>query len=197
MGTQTISESLSAQQRRSWVLQQLEQTPAAHHTGLCVRVWGSLDAGRLARAIHLVQKRHDILQSCFQMVDDEPRVVQCAKTCELVTIDSLPAAENNREQSALALIAAEQSKGFDLQAGLLIRPVLCRFASDESLLVVILHRIVCDRVSAVLLGQEIAAAYESISVGGEPLPSSVFQYAQHVRSQEEYRGCRAHGDDLA
>ncbi len=161
-----------------------------------MRVKGSLDAGRLARAIQWVKEAHDVLQSCFQMVDDEPRVVQCAKTCELLSIDSLPAAED-REQSVRALIAAEQSNGFDLQAGPLIRPVLCRLSSDENLVFVILHRIVCDRVSTVLLGQEIAAAYESIGVDGEPPPSSAFQYAQYVRAQEEYRGSAAHADDLA
>src|SRR5580698_10359889 len=109
-GSQTArnSRSLSAQQRRFWVLEQLEHSPASHHTPICLRIRGKLDTTRLEEATALVHARHDVLRSCFVMEQDEPRMVSSAVTCgavALVDLTSLP--EAVREQSALALVAKE------------------------------------------------------------------------------------------
>jgi len=193
-----VSESLSAQQRRLWVLEQLEPAAAAHHIAVSLKVQGRLHEDWLAQAIRLVQERHDVLQTCFEMVNDEPRAVRCAKACEpLTTVDLSSVARGDREQSLLALIAKERDKKFNLQTGPLLRAVLCQLAADENLLLLILHGIVCDRVSALLLGQEIAAAYGSISSGGMPLAPSASQYSDFLRSQENYLGSASYDDDLA
>jgi amino acid adenylation domain-containing protein len=198
LGTDIISESLSAQQRRLWVLEQLHHEAGAHHISICTRVRGSLDEERLKQAIRLVQERHYALRSCFQMVNDEPRAVPCARACEsLATVDLSSVAERDREQSALTMIAGELSKTFDLKTGPLLRPVLYRLASNEHLLLLILHKIICDRVSALLLAKEIAAAYGSIGATGTPFLQPVSQDAEYVRQQVQYLSSVAHADDLA
>src|ERR1700681_3259543 len=65
-GSQTArnSRSLSAQQRRFWVLEQLEHSPASHHTPICLRIRGKLDTTRLEDATALVHAKHDALRSC-------------------------------------------------------------------------------------------------------------------------------------
>jgi amino acid adenylation domain-containing protein len=187
------SESLSAQQRRLWVLEQVGQTAASHHAVVCLRVRGRLEPARLEEANRLVHTRHDVLRSRFVMEKDEPRAVRSAVTCgalTLVDLTSLP--EKEREQSAYSLVAKELNHPFDLQTGPLTRGTLYRLSSDEHLYILIAHKIICDQESARLLGEEVAAAYASI-VAGTPLPPPRAQYTDYLRSQEGYLD----GDALA
>ena len=196
MGTDMISESLSAQQRRLWVLEQLEHDAGVHHIAACIRVRGSLDEERLEQAIRLVQERHDVLQSCFQMVDDEPRTVRCERESKSLTrIDWSSVPEVDRERSEFALITGEESKGFDLQTGPLLRPILCRLASEENLLWLVSHKIIADRASVLLLCEEITAAYGAI--GDTLLLPPTSQYVDYVRAQQRYLNSAAYADDLA
>ena len=191
------SESLSAQQRRFWVLEQLERTAASHHAVVCLRVRGRLEPARLEEANRLVHTRHEILRSRFVMENDEPRAVRSAVTCgalTLVDLTSLP--EKEREQSAYSLVAKELNHPFDLQTGPLSRATLYRLSSDEHLYILIAHKIICDPESARLLGEEVAAAYASI-VAGTPLPPPRAQYTDYLRSQEGYLGGEALAADLS
>lgn len=196
MGTEMVSESLSAQQRRLWVLEQFEHDAGARHIAVRIRVRGSLDEERLEQAIRLVHERHDVLQSCFQMVNDEPQSLRCERWWEsLNRIDWSSVPEADRERSEFALITEEQSKGFDLHTGPLLRPILCRLAPDENLLLLISHRIICDGASGLLLCKEIAAAYGAI--GDTPLLPPTSQYVDYVRTQERYLSSAAYANDLA
>ena len=190
-------ESLSAQQRRLWVLEQLEHTAASHHIPVCTRIRGKLDAGRLEEATRVVLERHDALHSCFVIEKDEPRWVTSVSVCgSLAVIDLTSLQEKERKPSAYALVNKELHQPFDLQTGPLSRARLYRLASDEHLYLLTLHRIICDPVSAVLLSKEVAAAYASI-VADTPLPPPGAQYADYLRAQEGYLGSEAQAVDLA
>ena len=167
--TATVSESLSAQQRRLWVLEQLKHPSASHHVSVCLRVRGKLDVASLQQATQAVHDRHDVLHSSFAIEKDKPRAFRSPSTrASFATIDLTSLPENEREPSAQAQVAKELAQPFDLQTGPLSRTVLYRLAAEEHLYVLILHRIVCDSVSAALLSQEVAAAYASI-VSATPL----------------------------
>src|SRR5437660_11835101 len=106
--TTGISEPLSAQQRRLWVLEQLERTTASQHIPVCVRIHGALDLSRLEEAFQLVHNRHHVLRSRFVMEKEEPRTMRALLTCAplaIVELTSVP--EKEREQSAYALLAKD------------------------------------------------------------------------------------------
>ena len=69
------SEPLSAQQRRFWVLDQLERIAAPHNVPATLEIRGRLDLAALKRAIRAVLERHDVLRSRFILENDEPRAV--------------------------------------------------------------------------------------------------------------------------
>jgi condensation domain-containing protein len=127
-------ESLSAQQRRFWVLEQLEHSTASHHIPVCVRIRGALDVPRLEKATQLLHARHDVLSSRFVMEKDEPRTVRSllrSRPVAVVDLMSLP--EMERERSAHAPLAKDLNQAFDLQTGPLSRATLCRLGTEEHL----------------------------------------------------------------
>ncbi len=192
-----VSESLSAQQRRFWVLEQLEQATPSHCIPIAVRILGALDLPRLEEATRLMHARHDILRARIVMEEDEPRTIFLLPTCAplaLVDLRSLP--EKEREPSVYALLAKDLSQAFDLQAGPLSRATLYRLGADEYLYVLTVHRIICDWESAVIISKEVAAAYASV-VADAPLPPPGAQYRHYLRSQEEYLQSEFCAADLA
>src|ERR1700756_1399058 len=152
--TAEVSEPLSAQQRRFWVLEQLEQPTASHCVPISVRIRGTLDVPRLEEATRLVHARHDVLRSRIVMEKDEPRTVSSLRTSvtlALVDLTSLP--EREREPYACMLLGKDLNRAFDLHAGPLSRATLYRLGTDEHLYVLSLHRLICDWESAVILSR--------------------------------------------
>jgi amino acid adenylation domain-containing protein len=195
--TAEVSESLSAQQRRFWVLEQLERATSSHCVPMSARIRGALDVPRLEEATRLVHARQDVLRSRVVMEKDAPRTVFSLPTrSPLALVDLMSLPEEEREPSADALIAKDLNQAFDLQAGPLSRATLYRLGTDEHLYVLTLHRIVCDWESAVILIRDVAAAYASL-VADAPLPPPRSQYRDYLRSQEEYLQSRIYATDLA
>jgi len=195
--TAGVSEPLSAQQRRFWVLEQLEQATASHCVPISARICGALDVSRLEEATRLVHARHDVLRSRIVMEKDEPRTVSSLPTSvplTLVDLTSLP--EREREPSAYMLLVKDLNRAFDLQPGPLSRATLYRLGTDEHLYVLSLHRIICDWESAVIVSQEVAATYASIVSDTAVLPHGP-QYRDYLRTQEDYLQSKMSAADRA
>jgi len=191
------TESVSAQQRRFWVLEQLERNSASHHIPVCVRIRGALDISQLQEATRMAHARRDVLRSRFVVETDEPRMLQPLATSvpfDLVDLTSLP--QEEREHSAHALLVRDLNRVFDLQAGPLSRATLYRLGAEEHLYALTLHKIICDAESALILSKEVAAAYASIAANAL-LPSPSCQYRDYVRSQENYLRSDAYAAELA
>ncbi len=191
------SESLSAQQRRFWVLDQLERTDAPHNVPAGLDIRGTLNLTTLEKAIRVVLERHDVLRSRFILENDEPRAVISSsgfQSLPVVSLTQMP--EPQRRQAASALAAKELHQAFDLQSGPLFRATLYQLSDTEHLLALTLHKIICDSVSSLILTKEIAVSYDCI-VRNTPLPPPGPQYVDYVRSQEHYLRGSQHQNDLA
>jgi amino acid adenylation domain-containing protein len=191
------SKALSAQQRRFWVLDQLERTDAPHNVPAAVEIRGRLDSEALEEAIRGVVERRDVLRSRFVLENDEPRAITyCFELPPLpvVNLTQLPQDERNQEVRALAV--KEFKRAFDLQAGPLFRATLYQLSDVEQLLALTFHRIICDTASSLLVTKEIAASYVCITRDlSPPLPES--QYVDSVRAQGLYLGSNEYEGDLA
>src|SRR5579859_5350769 len=117
LNSAVVSKSLSAQQRRLWVLDQLEHAAASHHIGVCWRIRGKLDAARLEDATRFVQNKHHIVNSCFVVENDEPRAVRSGACGSLAMVDLTALPQGERESSALDQIAKDLHQRFELQTG--------------------------------------------------------------------------------
>jgi amino acid adenylation domain-containing protein/FkbM family methyltransferase len=191
------SEPLSAQQRRFWVLDQLERTDAPHNVAACLDIRGKLDAITLEKAIRAVLERHEVLRSRFVLENDEPRAITGPTgflLLPVVSLTQIPPTE--RRQAAFALAAKQLHQAFDLQAGPVFRATLYKLDDSDHLLALTFPAIVCDSVSSLILTKEIAAAYDAI-VSSSPLPLPGPQYSDYARSQEHYLRGGQYERDLA
>ena len=192
------SYPLSAQQRRLWVLDQLEQSHGAHNVCSFLHIRGPLDRDVLEKSLNLVVSRHDILRSRFTASNGEP--FQKPSDPEHVELDfedlsTLSAAERNYRAHELGLLEAHQS--FDLENGPLFRVLLLKLDNGEHRLVVVGHQIVCDSISTHLLVREIAASYEALIQGERPASSRLpVQYSEFVQWQVESSGSSAFATEL-
>src|SRR5579871_1918142 len=186
---------LTAQQRRFWVLEQLEQNVGSHHVPLGLRLRGELDAVRLDAATRIVSERHDTTRCCFVMEKDIPHLSRCSSPYKaLKVVDLTSVRQDERTQAVYTNISEEIQRPFDLQNGPLFRAIVYRLAPDDHFYLLILHRIICDARSAQVLAQEIASVY---AVGGNVLSPDPTQYSDYLRSQTEYLAGESEANDLA
>ena len=188
---------LSAQQRRFWVLEQLEQHVSSHHVPVCLRIGGKLNTDLLNKATQVVRDRHAALHCYFVMEGDEPQCLPSPASHEalqVVDLTSLP--ERERTQAAFSRFAEEIQRPFDLRTGPLVRERLFRLAPDDHVYLLILHRIICDARSAQILAREIVDIYSALTAG-HPLPQAASQHSDYVRLQQNYISSADKADDLA
>ncbi|WP_157638893.1 non-ribosomal peptide synthetase, partial [Burkholderia ubonensis] len=166
---------LSFPQQRLWFLAQLEGPSAAYNISSALRFEGDLDVPRLRAAVSEISRRHDILRTTFPAIDG--RGVQRIAPPAPVALAVVDVAG---ESDALALLADETDRPFDLAVGPLYRVVLYRVDARMHVFGVVMHHIISDAWSSGTLIGELAALY-----AGQHLPELAVQYADYAVWQHE------------
>ncbi|RQP73898.1 non-ribosomal peptide synthetase, partial [Burkholderia ubonensis] len=166
---------LSFPQQRLWFLAQLEGPSAAYNISSALRFEGDLDVPRLQAAVSEISRRHEILRTTFPAIDG--RGVQRIAPPAPVTLAVVDVAS---ESDALALLADETDRPFDLAVGPLYRVVLYRVDARVHVFGVVMHHIISDAWSSGTLIGELAALY-----AGQSLPELAVQYADYAVWQHE------------
>jgi amino acid adenylation domain-containing protein len=183
---------LSFAQRRLWFLQQLEPSGAAYNVPFAARLSGRLDASALERALNEIVRRHEILRTTFELLDEEPaQVVSAPKHFTLPLLDLSALTAGEREDHARRLASEEASRPFDLARAPPLRLKLIRLCETEHVLLLTMHHIVSDGWSIGVLTRELSLLYAAYLHGAEsPLEELRIQYAdfsvwQHETLNEE------------
>ncbi|WP_143137264.1 non-ribosomal peptide synthetase, partial [Burkholderia ubonensis] len=166
---------LSFPQQRLWFLAQLEGPSAAYNISSALRFEGDLDVQRLRAAISEISRRHEILRTTFPAIDG--RGVQRIAPPAPVALAVVDVAG---ESDALALLADETDRPFDLAVGPLYRVVLYRVDARVHVFGIVMHHIISDAWSSGTLIGELAALY-----AGQHLPELAVQYADYAVWQHE------------
>jgi amino acid adenylation domain-containing protein len=179
----------SLSQRWMWLLAEMNSGEPTYNIPWALWLDGALDVSALQQAWDALLVRHEALRTTFrnesgvpvQVVHDElaagPLVVSSVE--QLVT--------SEREPAALAMIHDLARAPFDLATGPLVRTALIRLAPDSHVLAVVIHHIVADGWSFRILFDELAADYEAISRGGEPVTAEPpIQYVDFAIWQVEH-----------
>ncbi|WP_112239146.1 non-ribosomal peptide synthetase [Kribbella monticola] len=180
---------LSFGQQQMWFLNRLDTDSSEYLLPAALRMRGPLDLEALRRAWADLLARHEILRTRYELRDGEPvQVVDSSGGSELglVDVSDVPAAE--REAKLTDLVALETSAGFDLEHEWPARATLLRAATDDHLLVVVLHHIAGDAWSTELLSAELSELYGAHAAGISPslaeLPLQYADFAAWQRSQD-------------
>ncbi|MEV7246898.1 condensation domain-containing protein, partial [Streptomyces sp. NPDC093248] len=179
---------LSFAQQRLWFLDQLTPGSAEYLVPFGLRVRGALDTGALGVAFTGLVTRHEVLRTRF-VTDSSGRPAQIVDSPWSVTpvvhdVRTLPTAD--REPAALAIMAAEARRSFELEGGRLLRVDVVRVADDDQYLLITLHHIVSDGWSSGILARELRELYAAAVNGREAsLPEMPVQYGDFAAWQRE------------
>ena len=185
---------LSFAQQRLWFLDRLEPNSSFYNILLALRLAGRLDIAALQMALKAVVGRHEVLRTCFPLVDEKPvqSIQPDLEIClPLIPLHHMPVEARTTEVERLIL--EEAHKPFDLAAGPLIRGCIFETApadaggATEYILVLSLHHSIADGWSMGILIDELAVLYKSfVCSEPSPLPDLTLQYADYAQWQRSY-----------
>ncbi len=171
---------LSFPQQRLWFLDQLHPGSSVYSAALPMRLHGPLDVASLERAMQFVVDRHEALQTTFRAPNGLPSLHMLASPVVQLTRQDVSGVSDSekRERAAVALLAREMRRPFDLAKDVMMRGALVHVGPKEHLFALIAHHIACDGWSKGVLYDDLAAAYRAFRAGGEPdLPELPLQYS--------------------
>ncbi len=188
---------LSPAQERLYFLDRLQPGVAAYNIAEAVRLSGTGEAA-LERALGEVIRRHDTLRTTFHEADGVPfGTVAPFAGFRLPVEDLSSLGGDEREAEAVRRLASENTRGFSLGEGPLLRATLLRLGAGEHVLVLCMHHIVGDGWSTRVLFGELWALYDAFRQGHpSPLPELEVQYADYAAWQREQAGGPAEAAQL-
>jgi syringomycin synthetase protein SyrE len=179
---------LSFAQQRLWFLHEIDPSSAAYNMPLAFRLSGQLKVEALQWALDEIVRRHEVLRTTFDVLDENPvQLIAAAGELALVITDLSSLPPSLAEAEAERLMSEEAQRPFDLKHGPLIRAMLMRLGTDEHVLLVTMHHIISDGWSQTILMNELGALYEAAVAGRDsPLPELPIQYADFAEWQRKW-----------
>ncbi|WP_042368093.1 non-ribosomal peptide synthetase [Streptacidiphilus neutrinimicus] len=155
-----------------WLFDTLSGDPAAFTQTVSHHVATDTDPTLLRAALAAVVDQHDALRLRFE-TDGDGRWRQHGAAPDGVpggavplAVHDLPYGPEADVHRAIAALAEELSRGFDLAAGPLVRAALCRPAGGRRpVLVLAAHHLVVDAVSWQVVLEDLDAAYRALRAG--------------------------------
>jgi amino acid adenylation domain-containing protein len=184
---------LSFAQERLWFLDQINASDVSLNISRAVRVKGDLKTELLRRSLEAIVDRHESLRTTFAATqlyagsDGKPvQIVAENRSVEISLIDLSSDPADEREIKARESARAEAQRPFDLALGPLLRPTLVKLGPREHVLVLSLHRIICDEWSVQILIDEFQTAYGALARGDSSSAAPLqIQYADYAAWQQK------------
>ncbi|WP_223069808.1 non-ribosomal peptide synthetase, partial [Paenibacillus caui] len=162
---------LSTVQKRMYIVNQFDDEELSYNLPEAVILKGPLDIERLELSFRQLIKRHEILRTCFVIVDGEPvQRINPNVEFNLEIIDV--------ERYQLSEKIDHFIRHFELDRAPLLRAGLLRLGLEEHILVTDMHHIVSDGKSAGILINELGWLYN-----GEDLPPLRIGYKDYTMWQ--------------
>jgi acyl carrier protein len=178
-------------QQRFWFMHQLDPANTAYNEVKTSRISTPLDAFIFKRALLEIMRRHEIVRTIFEF--NAGRVQQivhpyedAAAELSLLEFDlqQIPVAE--REQEAQRTIDTVAKDPFDLACGPLWRNVLIRMGETDTIVVSVIHHILCDGQGLDILEKELYTLYQAFQANQlSPLPEPELQYADFAYWEQQ------------
>ncbi len=187
MTEETFACPASFAQERLWFLAQMDPGDPAYNIAGAVRFTGILDVNALRASLNEVGRRHESLRTTFKLAGGS--VIQIVSPEAAIGLDMVAIDMFDRDGGArdfadqLSQIARQP---FDLEAGPLLRIALLQSAPDSHTLLLVIHHIIADGWSLMVLIREVMSLYKAF-VEGVPfnLPLLPIQYADYAHWQRK------------
>ncbi|GAB4243673.1 MAG: hypothetical protein Kow0049_33330 [Stanieria sp.] len=190
---------VSFAQARLWFLDRLQSGNPAYNISFAVQIEGKLEVKRLENSLNQVIARHEILRTSFGTSEGKPvQVIYPTLTVTLSVVDGetgrlgeeekfdyFPSESIRQKDLDLNLITTqEHQQPFDLTQIPLLRLKLLPLAPEKHLLLLTMHHIIADGLSAEVFMTEVARHYQGLSLPELPIQYKDFVYWQQQSFQE-------------
>ncbi|MFM2060605.1 MAG: hypothetical protein RLZZ507_275 [Cyanobacteriota bacterium] len=179
---------LTFTQQQLWFINQLQPGTATYNIPVAVHIPGNLNFSALVNSLNAIIQRHEILRTCFTLVDGETvqKIVDVVNfTLPQIDLQHLEQQQQETEIKRLYLEIAQTA--FDLEKAPLLTTKLLKLHPEKSILILTLHHLVGDGFSINILVKELSTIYQSFCAG-EPanLSELLLQYSDFVYWQRQY-----------
>lgn len=175
---------VSFAQARLWFLDRLQTGNPAYNISFAVEIKGKLEVNRLESSIDRVIARQEILRTSFSTVDGKPvQVIHPESPVTLSVVDispPTPQAWGKQESEVKSITTKEHQQPFDLTQLPLIRLKLLKLGTEKHILLLTMHHIIADGLSAEVFVNEVSQLYQGLS-----LPELPIQYKDVVYWQQQ------------
>lgn len=172
--TNTNTHPVSFAQARLWFLDRLQTGNPAYNISFAVEIKGKLEIYRLESSLDQVITRQEILRTSFSTADGKPvQVIHPEFPVTLSVVDAL-------ESEVKSITTEAHQQPFDLTQLPLIRLKLLKLGSEKHILLLTMHHIIADGLSAEVFVNEVAQLYQGLS-----LPDLSIQYKDVVYWQRQ------------
>jgi NRPS condensation-like uncharacterized protein/acyl carrier protein len=180
--------SLSLAQERLWFLEGLDSQTAVYNLSVAFRLSGSLKVGLLEKSIAEIVKRHEILRTRFDNVNNQPVLAISNNLNFQLPIIELRSVDLEQRNTEIELIKTKQAqKPFNLTEDLLWRSQLIQVEEKEHIFLLTMHHLISDGWSFGVFLKELSEIYQAFSLDKNPsLPTLQIQYADFAQWQRNY-----------
>ena len=169
---------VSFAQARLWFLDRLQTGNPAYNISFAVEIKGKLEVNRLESSIDRVIARQEILRTSFSTADGKPvQVIHPELPVTLSVVDALES-----EVESITIEAHQQP--FDLTQLPLIRLKLLKLGAKHYILLLTMHHIIADGLSAEVFVREVAQLYQGLSIPELPIQYKDVVYWQRQLDRE-------------
>jgi len=192
-----LAVPLTEAQKELWYATLMgEKASCVFNESMALSLRGSLDLEAMRKAIQQLVDRHEALRTSISPVGDEQQIFPRVKI-EVPLIDLSALEPSQREARFNALMAEAASEAFDLSKAPLLRCRVVRMDPEFHYLIFVIHHIICDGGSVLILVGELAEFYSAIREGLAMEPLSPVQFSEYARAHARSRGSAARLADEA
>lgn len=176
---------LSYAQQRLWIHDQLAPGNPGFNIATATRLHGELDVAALEKSLARLVARHESLRTVFVEGENGPvQIIQSPGRVALPLTDLGASGTSSPLAEARRTILEEFRRPMDLRRGPLFRARLLRLASEDHVLLFVLHHIIADGWSIGLLNRDLTALYDACRQrSSSELPELALQYADFATWQ--------------
>ncbi len=183
--TEQMESAVSFAQEALWFFDRLEPNNAVYNIPQAFRLTGPVDQAALEKSFVSVIQRHSILRTNFREADGKPVAFVQDESLFRLGRKDLRAADSP-ESEMQQLLKSEAKRPFRLESESLIRATVYRLAEQEYVLLMVVHHIVADFSSLVVLYQELKECYQSfVDAEDASLPEIQIQFATWAAEQKK------------
>lgn len=175
---------LSEGQKGLWLLHQLAPHASAYNVPMALRFEGGLDVELFRRACAHMLRRFPILASVFGQRNGEPFQRAEADPRLAFEHELIDAAD---EADVVELLHARSKRPFDLERGPLFRVHVISLPEGPSHVLLVVHHIVFDGSSAIVVAKALDQTYRALRDGEAPgVAAEATDYGEFVRWQQRF-----------